>query len=65
MTMTATRELARFVIADLHRQADAGRFARDLRQSRQNKRFETHGGRVILSRPGWHWEPGSARSHRR
>jgi len=63
--MTATKELAGYVIADLHRQADAGRFARDLRQSRQNKRFETYDGRDISSRRGWHWEPSRARSHRR
>ena len=63
--MTATKELAGYVIADLHRQADAGRFARDLRQSRQNKRFETRDGRAISSRHGWHWEPSRARSHRR
>jgi hypothetical protein len=62
--MTATKELAPFVIADLHRQADAGRFARDLRQSRQNKRFETADGSAIPSRRGWHWEPSRARSHR-
>ena len=62
--MQASSDLAGFVIADLHRKADAGRFARDLRQVRQNKRFETVGRSVIPSRRTWHWEPGSARTHR-
>ena len=62
--MQASSDLAGFVIADLHRQADAGRFARDLRLSRQNKRFETHDGRDISSRRSWHWEPSRAQSHR-
>ena len=63
--MTASSDLAPFVMADLHRQADAGRFARDLRQVRQDKRFETVERSVISSRRGWHWEPSSARTHRR
>jgi hypothetical protein len=55
--MPVASDLAPFVIADLHRQADAARRARDVSASRKAKRFETVGRSVTPALRGWPWEP--------
>ena len=59
--MRVANDLAPFVIADLHRRADAARRARDVRETRKNKRFETNGGSVTPALRGWPWEPTRGR----
>jgi hypothetical protein len=55
--MQVASDLAPFMIADLHRRADAARRARDVRESRITKRFETVGRSVMPALRGRHWEP--------